>query len=84
MTSRRINNPDQTFIKYDILGGAGLNDRLECQGCAPIFQRVSDGIKDIRIPFRHSCTQWVGEILLHLDLLAFVKGRGHSPWQHRA
>ena len=72
MASRGINNPDQTFIKHHILGRTGLDHRLESQGRTPVLQRLTDGLKHIRVPLRHRSTQWVGEFLVHLDLVALV------------
>ena len=72
MTSRGINNPDQTLLKHHFLWRGSLDDRLESQGRAPVFQCVTDGLKDIRVPFRHRSAQWVRKILVHLDVCAFA------------
>jgi hypothetical protein len=48
------------------------DDRRESQGRAPVFQCVTDGLKDIRVPFRHRSAQWVRKILVHLDVCAFA------------
>ncbi|WP_347823497.1 hypothetical protein [uncultured Planktomarina sp.] len=49
-----------------------MDCRLESQGGAPVLQRLTDGLKDIRVPLRHRSTQWVGEFLVYLDLVALV------------
>jgi len=72
MVSRGINNPDQTIIKRHILGHTGLDCRLESHGRAPVFQCLMFCLKDIRVPFRHRSTQWVGEFLVYLDVFALV------------